>query len=196
MTRRRLLSRADILPIEDYARERREHRRRISALKRNRRVELGPFCTFYFESFDTMWHQVHEMLYIERGGEAQIADELDAYNPLIPAGDELVATVMFEIDEPVQRENALARLGGVENHAFLALAGERIAGAADPTRENSTSDGKASSVQFLRFPFTSPQKTAFRQLGARVVIGIDHPHYGHMAVMPEAVRAALAEDLS
>jgi hypothetical protein len=193
---RRMLCRADILPIEQYARERHEHRRRISAVKRNRRVEVGPFCTFYFESFDTMWHQVHEMLYIERGGEAQIADELDAYNPLIPAGDELVATVMFEIDEPVQREKALARLGGVENHAFLAFAGERIAGVADPTRENSTSDGKASSVQFLRFPFTAPQMAAFKAPGAQVVIGIDHPNYGHMAVMPEAVRAALSEDLS
>ena len=193
---RRLLSRADILPIEQYARERREHRAGISAVKRNRRVEVGPFCTFYFESYDTMWHQVHEMLYIERGGEAQIADELEAYNPLIPGGDELVATVMFEIDEPIQREKALARLGGVEHRAFLGFAGERIAGIADPTRENSTSDGKASSVQFLRFPFTPAEKAAFKQPGVQVVVGIDHPNYGHMAVMPETVRAALAEDIS
>ena len=196
MPARRTLSHADILPIEQYARERREHRQRISAVKRNRRVEIGPFCTFYFESFDTMWHQVHEMLYIERGGEAQIADELDAYNPLIPSGDELVATVMFEIEDAVQREKALARLGGVEHRAFLSFAGERIAGIADPTRENTSPDGKASSVQFLRFPFTPAQKAAFKQPGAQVVIGIDHPNYGHMAVMPEAVRAALAEDLS
>ena len=72
---------------------------RIAAIKQNRRVEVGPFATFYFENYDTMWHQVHEMLHIERGGEAQIADELEAYNPLIPQGDELIATVMFEIED-------------------------------------------------------------------------------------------------
>ncbi len=196
MVGKRQLTRADILPIEQYARERREQRRRVSELKRARRVEVGPFATFYFESFDTMWHQVHEMLYIERGGEAQIADELAAYNPLIPQGDELVATVMFEIDDPVQREKALERLGGVEHRMFIALGSERIFGIADPTRENSTPDGKASSVQFLRFPFTAGEKALFRKLGAQVLVGIDHPNYGHMAVMPETVRAALAEDFT
>jgi hypothetical protein len=190
------LTRADILPIEQYVRERREHRRRVSDIKRNRRVEVGPFCTFYFENADTMWHQIHEMLYIERGGEAQIADELEAYNPLIPQGDELSATVMFEIDDPAQREKALARLGGIEHRMFLTVGRERIMGIADPTRENSTPDGKASAVQFLRFPFTPQQKALFKKPDAQVVVGIDHPDYGHMAVMPEAVRAALAEDLS
>ena len=196
MSPKKHLTRADILPIEQYARERREHRKRVSDIKRNRRVEVGPFCTFYFENADTMWHQVHEMLYIERGGEAQIADELEAYNPLIPQGDELSATVMFEIDDPVQREKALARLGGIEHRMFLAVGGERIMGIADPTRENSTADGKASAVQFLRFPFTPQQKALFKNPGAHVVVGIDHPNYGHMAAMPETVRAALAEDLA
>lgn len=196
MAQKRQLTRADILPVEQYAKDRREHRRRVGEIKRNRRVEVGPFCTFYFESYDTMWHQVHEMLYIERGGETQIADELAAYNPLIPQGDALIATVMFEIDDPVQREKALARLGGVEDRMYLAFAGERVKGVADPTRENSTPDGKASSVQFVTFPFTAAQKTAFRKPGQQVVVGIDHPNYGHMAVMPEAVRAALTEDLA
>ncbi|HYM02725.1 MAG TPA: DUF3501 family protein [Stellaceae bacterium] len=194
MAEKRRLTRADILPIEQYARERREHRRRISEIKRARRVEVGPFATFYFESFDTMWHQIHEMLYIERGGEEQIADELAAYNPLVPQGDELVATVMFEIDEPMQRQTALSRLGGVEHRMFILVGGEKVYGIADPTRENSTADGKASSVQFLRFPFAAAQKALFRTPGAQVVVGIDHPNYGHMAVMPETVRAALAED--
>ena len=97
---RRQLTRADILPLEDYVKVRRERRREITELKRRRRVEIGPFATFYFENFATMWQQVQEMLYIEKGGEAQIADELEAYNPLIPQGSELVATVMFEIDDP------------------------------------------------------------------------------------------------
>jgi hypothetical protein len=196
MAQKRQITRADILPVEDYARDRREHRRRVSEVKRNRRVEVGPFCTFYFENFATMWHQVHEMLHIERGGEMQIADELAAYNPLIPQGEELVATVMFEIDDPRQRDKALARLGGVEHRMFLSIAGERIAGDADPTRENTSPEGKASAVQFLRFPLTPPQRAAFRHAGTPVLVGIDHEHYGHMAVMPEATRASLAEDLS
>lgn len=190
------ITRADILPVERYAEERREHRRRISEVKRNRRVEVGPFCTFYFESYETMWHQVHEMLYIERGGERQIADELEAYNPLIPKGDELIATVMFEIEDPVQRDRALNRLGDVENHMFLSIAGERVAGLPDPTRENTSPQGKASSVQFLRFPLSGAQKARFRTPGTQILVGIDHPNYGHLAVMPEAVRAALAQDLS
>ncbi len=195
MPTKREITRADILPAEQYAAERREHRRRIGEAKRGRRIEVGPYCTFYFESFDTMWLQVHEMLHIERGGEAQIKDELDAYNPLVPKGDEIVATVMFEIEDPQQRDRALARLGGVEDHMFLSVGGERVAGVADPTRENTTADGKASSVQFLRFPFTAAQTATFRKPGTAVMVGIDHPNYGHLAVMPEATRAALAEDL-
>jgi hypothetical protein len=196
MPAKRQLDRSDILPNADYARDRREHRRRISEQKRLRRIEVGPFCTFYFESFETMWHQVHEMLYIEGGGEAQLADELAAYNPLIPQGDELVATVMFEIEEPRQRELILSRLGGVEHRMFLTVGGERVSGIADPSRENTSPEGKASSVQFLRFPMTAKQKAAFRAPGAQIVVGIDHPNYGHMAVMPDAVRAALADDLA
>jgi len=196
MTRHRDLTPADILPMERYDRERRDHRRRIAALKQHRRVEVGPHATFYFENFDTMWHQVHEMLAVERGGAAQLKDELEAYNPLIPKGDELIATVMFEIEDPVQRNRALDQLGGVEDRMYLAFGGEKIAGLADPTRENTSPEGKASSVQFIRFPFTPAQKAKFKTPGARIEVGIEHPHYGHIAVMPEATRAALAEDLA
>ncbi|HEV2303416.1 MAG TPA: DUF3501 family protein [Stellaceae bacterium] len=191
----RRLSRADILPPARYAAERREHRRRIAAIKRRRRVEVGPYASFYFENFDTMWHQVHEMLHIEKGGESQIADELSAYNPLIPQGSELVATLMIEIEDPARRARELGRLGGVENCAYLEIGGARINGTPDPTRENSSPDGKASSVQFLWFQLSSEQTAAFKTPKARIILGIDHPNYGHMAVVPEDVRAALAEDL-
>ena len=191
---RRRLSRADILPLDEYIKVRRERRRQITELKRHRRLEVGPFATFYFENFDTMWQQVQEMLYIEKGGEAQIADELAAYNPLIPQGSELSATVMFEIDDAKRRETTLSRLGGIENCAFIEIAGERIRGEPDPSRENTSPEGKASSVQFIRFPFNRAQIAAFKQPGGRVLVGFDHPNYGHMAVMPEPVRAALAED--
>ena len=125
------LTRQDILPLAEYAAVRRDQRRRMADVKRQRRFEVGPFATFYFENYETMWHQVQEMLHIEKGGDAQLEDELAAYNPLIPQGNELVATVMFEIDDPVRRGSVLAKLGGIENHVFLDVAGEKIHGEPD-----------------------------------------------------------------
>jgi len=192
--KRRTLSRDDIMSIADYGKVRRERRQAATELKKRRRVEVGPFATFYFENYETMWQQVHEMLFVEKGGEAQIEDELAAYNPMIPRGNELVATDMLEIDRPMRRAAALTRLGGIENHIFLELDGERIAGKPDASRENTSPDGKASSVQFVWFPFSAAQIARFKTPGARVIAGFDHPNYAHMAVMPEPVRAALAED--
>ena len=188
------ISRADIMPMEAYAKVRRERRRAITALKKNRRMAVGPDATFYFECYDTMWHQVHEMLHIERGGEDQIPDELDAYNPLIPKGAELVATLMFEIDDPVRRALVLGRLGGVEETVFLSFEGEVVACVAEADVDRTSAEGKASSVQFLHFPFTAPQIEKFRTPGTRVLVGISHPTYDHQAGMAEEVRAALAAD--
>ena len=143
-----------------------------------------------------MWRQVHEMLYIERGGEAQVEDELRAYNPLVPKGDELVCTVMFEIDDPARRKTFLSRLGGVEETMTLEFAGEVVKGVPEADVDRTSADGKASSVQFIHFPFTPEQIAKFRTPGTRVIIGFAHPAYGHMAVMPEEMRAALAEDFA
>jgi hypothetical protein len=181
--------------MAEYGQIRREQRRRIAETKRNRRVEVGPYATFYFENYDTMWHQVHEMLFVEKGGEEQIQGELDAYNPLIPNGSELVATVMFEIEDPRRRAAALLALGGIEAHMLLSIAGETIRGLPDDTRENTSPEGKASSVQFVRFPLTEKQKRRFAD-GTPVMLGFDHPHYGHLAMVPDPVRQALADDLS
>jgi hypothetical protein len=183
-----------IVPLAEYSRQRAERRTLMSAVKKNRRLEVGPFATFYFESYETMLHQIHEMLFIEKGGEEQLKDELAAYNPLIPQGSELVATVMFEIDDPVRRTRVLASLGGIEHKGFMRVGGEIIRGVAEDDQERSREDGKASSVQFMRFPFTAAQIEAFRSGGGDVVVGFDHPAYGHMAVMPQAVRAALSAD--
>ena len=191
---RRALTRDAIMSITDYGKIRRERRQAVTELKKRRRVEVGPFATFYFENYETMWQQVHEMLFVEKGGEAQIEDELAAYNPMIPQGNELVATVMLEIDDPARRATVLARLGGIENYIFFELDGERIAGKPDPSRENTSPDGKASSVQFVWFPFTAAQIARFKTPGTRIIAGFDHPNYAHMAVVPEPVRAALAED--
>jgi hypothetical protein len=192
--KKRQLTREDILPPAEYAAMRSEQRKWITEIKHHRRVEVGPFATFYFENYETMRHQVQEMLHIEQGGEAQIEDELAAYNPLIPQGKELVATVMFEIDDPARRASVLASLGGIENRVFVDIAGERIRGEPDPTRENTSPEGKASSVQFLSFPFTDDQIARFKTSGAQVVAGFDHPNYGHIATLPEPVRAALVDD--
>lgn len=185
-----------IIPLPQYAGERAERRKRITELKKNRRLEVGPFATFYFESYDTMLHQVHEMLFIEKGGAEQLPDELAAYNPLIPQGSELVATVMFEIDDPLRRARVLASLGGIEHKAFLRLGGAIVRGIAEEDQERSREDGKASSVQFIRFPFTAAEIAAFRGGAGDVILGFDHPDYGHMAVMPAAVRQALAQDFA
>ena len=196
MAQKTEITRDDILPMERYASERKTLRKAIVAKKKNRRVEVGPVCTFYFESFDTMLAQVHEMLFIERGGEAQIADELDAYNPLIPKGRELVATVMFEIDDPVRRKTFLSKLGGIEETAFIQVGDRRIAGVSEDDVDRTTADGKASSVQFIHFPFDDAAVAAFRTEGAPVTLGFRHDQYGHMTLLTEAVRAALAEDFA
>jgi hypothetical protein len=196
MNSRTELTRDDIMPMTEYAKIRKDRRREIVALKRKRRMEIGPVAVCHFESFESMWQQVHEMLYIERGGEEQIADELAAYNPLIPKGLELVCTVMFEIDEPVRRNNFLSKLGGVEETMTIEFAGEVVNGVPEPDVDRSTADGKASSVQFLHFPFTGAQIKAFQKEEAQVLVGFKHEQYAHIAVMPEATRAALSKDFS
>ncbi len=191
---KRAIERADILPMEVYADKRKTLKRDLVEKKKHRRQEVGPVCTFYFENYETMWSQVHEMLYIERGGEEQITDELAAYNPLIPNGSELVATVMFEIDDPVRRATFLAKLGGIEETAFLRFDGETVKGVPEQDVDRTTAAGKASSVQFIHFPFTGEQIAKFRTPECQVILGFEHPAYAHMSVLPEAVRAALAED--
>jgi len=193
---KRKITRADIMPLTVYEIERKARRTRMAERKRNRRVNVGPFATFYFENYDTMLHQVHEMLAIERGGEAQVEDELAAYNPLIPQGRELIATVMFEIDDPARRTRELSRLGGVEDGFYLAVGGERSHGTAVGDEERTREDGKTSAVHFIRFALSEPAAAAFKQAGADATLEIVHPNYGHMARLPEPVRAELAADLA
>lgn len=196
MTTPRKIDPSVILPAAEYVKVRAERRRQMAELKKNRRLEVGPFATFYFESYDTMLHQVHEMLFIEKGGPAQVPDELAAYNPLIPQGAELVATVMFEIDDPLRRARVLGTLGGVENHAFIRIGADTIRGVPEGDQERTRDDGKASAVQFVRFAFTPAQVAAFRGGAGDVMVGFDHPNYGHLAVMPPAVRETLARDFA
>jgi hypothetical protein len=187
---------ADLLPMGQYAKERSEHRRRVAAKKRHRRVGIGPYVTFYFESYDTMWLQVQEMVHIEKGGQAQVPDELAAYNPLIPKGNELVATFMIEVDDPIRRRRILGDMGGIEETAFLKIGDETIISVAETDQDRTTAEGKASSVQFVHFVFSPAQIAAFSKPAAHVVLGFTHSKYAHMAVISEDVRAELARDFA
>lgn len=184
----------DLLPNAEFAKVRRERRAGLIPRKRLRRVELGPVCTLIFETYETMLFQVQEMLFIEKAGPEQAPDELAAYNPLIPQGSELVATVLFEIDEPVRRAAVLGRLGGVDDRFFIQVGSERSAAAPEGDVERTREDGKTSSVHFLKFSLSAAQKAAFRDAAQTVMIGCDHPNYAHMAVLGPEVRAELAQD--
>lgn len=186
----------DILPLAEYQKIRKEHKQKLIPIKKNRRVEIGPYATFYFENYDTMWSQIQEMLYIEQGGNEQLQDELAAYNPLIPNGSELVATFMIEIDDPVRRDFMLRQLGHIEESIYLSVGGEKIYAVPEQEVERTTEDGKASSIHFLHFPLTDAQKTAFKDLSTDVQLGVEHDNYGHIALIKGDTRAALAGDLA
>jgi len=188
----RKIAKADILPWQSYAERRAQLRQAQIAVKRSRIVEVGPFATFYFENYDTMWLQVQEMLHIEKGGAAQIEGELETYNPLIPQGGELIATLMLQIEDAGVRDKTLRTLGGIEETIFLDLGAERIKAVPTEYEDRTTPDGKTSSVHWLRFSLT-PQQIAKFKTGA--VLGIAHQNYGHMAVLNEALRGELAKDL-
>ena len=188
------IAEADIIAPDVYARERTDRRRALIPVKRNRRVEVGPYATFYFENYDTMLAQVHEMLHIEKGGKDQIAGELEAYNPLIPQGSELIATLMIEIDEPNRRTAALLKLAGVEERVYLQIGDDKIEAKPTEYKDRTTEDGKTSSVHWVRFRFTKAQIASFKREGETVILGIAHPQYGHMAMVPAEVRAELAKD--
>ncbi|WP_421934415.1 DUF3501 family protein [Phenylobacterium sp.] len=192
----RQITKADLLPDAEFAKVRGERRKALLPTKRLRRIDLGPICSFYFECFETMLFQVQEMLLIEKGGEAQLADELAAYNPLIPQGQELVATVMFEIEDEVRRAATLARLGGVEDHFFVQVGEDRMMGAPEGDVERTREDGKTSSVHFLRFALKPEQVAVFRDPAVTVAIGCDHESYGHLALLSPATRAELARDFA
>lgn len=190
----RLITPDDILPMAEYAAVRATRRQEITQLKRARRLSVGPDITFYFENFATMLHQVHEMLHIEKGGDAQLADELEAYNPLVPDGRHLIATMMIEIDDPGRRGRMLRELGGIEKTISLSFGGAVVRAEPTDDEERTTADGKTSSVHFFRFPFTPAQIDTFRQPGTRVILAVTHPRYDHMAALPEAMRQSLAAD--
>ena len=173
------IEKIDLIPSDIYTKNRKQIRKELVEFKKNRRVSLGPYATFYFESFETMLAQVQEMLYIEKGGDEQLRDELAAYNPLVPNGKELTATLMFEIDNPVSRASFLNKVGGIEDKVFINVDGDTIMASPEEDVDRTSSNGKASSVQFIHFKFTDEQIQKFKSDGANVELGINHREYFH-----------------
>lgn len=194
MTTKRQIDPADIVPLDRYAAARQTLRQQVVAVKRSRRLAIGPYATLHFESYQTMLWQVQEMLYIEKGGADQLRDELAAYNPLVPNGHELTATIMFEIDDPIRRKIFLDRIGGIEHTVYMDIGGDVIKAVPEGDTDRTNEAGKASSVHFFHFPFTKAQIGKFRTPEQRIIVGFSHPDYAHMAQLPEPMRVVLADD--
>jgi len=193
---KREIQKNDIMPLDIYTKQRREIRKKIVEFKKNRRVSLGPYATFYFESYETMLAQIQEMLYIEKGGDDQLKDELSAYNPLIPNGKELVATLMFEIDNPVSRAAFLSKVGGIEEKVFMKLDDEIVKAIPEEDVDRTSAEGKASSVQFIHFKFNEKQIEKFRSKVLQVELGINHNEYSHTTKITDETLSSLSKDFS
>jgi hypothetical protein len=193
---KREIQKSDIMPLDSYIKVRKELRKNIVDFKKNRRISLGPYATFYFESYETMLAQVQEMLYIEKGGDEQLHDELIAYNPLIPNGKELTATLMFEIDNPISRAAFLGKVGGIEEMVFMKINGETVKAVPEEDVDRTSAEGKASSVQFIHFNFNDDQIQKFKSNKLEIELGIDHKEYSHTTKLSEENISSLAADFS
>ena len=193
---KRVIEKEDIMPLDVYTNQRKQLRKKIVDFKKDRRIPLGPYATFYFESFETMLAQVQEMLYIEKGGDEQLKDELTAYNPLVPNGKELTATLMFEIDNPVSRATFLGKVGGIEEKVFMKIDGDLIKAVPEEDVDRTSAEGKASSVQFIHFKFSDEQIKNFKSNMSKVEIGIDHKDYSHSTRLNDLTKKSLSADFN
>ena len=193
---KREIQKNDIIPLDIYTKQRKELRKNIVEFKKNRRISLGPYATFYFENYETMLAQVQEMLYIEKGGDEQLKDELLAYNPLIPKGQELIATLMFEIDNPISRSAFLGKVGGIEEKVFMKINGDMIKAIPEEDVDRTSADGKASSVQFIHFKFNEEQIQKFKSGQTQIEIGINHDEYSHSTKLNDVTIKSLSRDFN
>ena len=191
---KRKIEKNDLIPADIYEKNRKQIRKDIVQFKKDRRIALGPYATFYFESFETMVAQVQEMLHIEKGGDDQLKDELVAYNPLVPNGKELVATLMFEIDNPISRSAFLGKVGGIEEKVFMKMDNEIIKAEPEKDVDRTSSEGKASSVQFVHFKINDDQINKFKLEGSDIELGINHDDYSHTTkLMAENIKSLSAD---
>ena len=190
----KVVEKKDLVSFDIYSKNRKTIRKELVEFKKNRRVSIGPYATFYFESYETMLGQIQEMLYIEKGGDEQLKDELAAYNPLIPKGKELVATLMFEIDNPISRADFLGKVGGIEEKVYIKIGDEKINAISEQDVDRTSAEGKASSVHFIHFNFLDNQLRKFKELNSEVIIGIEHELYNHAAKISENTKKSLIKD--
>ena len=193
---KKLIQKEDIMPLDVYTKQRKELRKSIVEFKKDRRVPLGPYATFYFESYETMLAQVQEMLYIEKGGDEQLEDELSAYNPLVPNGKELTATLMFEIDNPVSRAAFLGKVGGIEEKVYMKVDGDLIKAVPEEDVDRTSAEGKASSVQFIHFKFNDEQIKKFKSNSSLIELGINHDEYSHSTKLNSVTIKSLSADFN
>ena len=191
---KRQIEKKDLMPEDIYINNRKQIRRELIEFKKHRRVSLGPYATFYFESFETMLAQVQEMLHIEKGGDEQLKDELIAYNPLVPNGKELTATLMFEIDNPLSRGAFLGKVGGIEEKIFMKIDNEEVKAVPESDVDRTSTEGKASSVQFIHFKFSEDQINKFKSGSVSIELGIDHKEYAHTTKLTEDNVKSLSAD--
>ena len=190
----REVTKADLIPADEYAKNRKAYRKEIVSYKKDRRISLGPYANFYFESYETMRAQIQEKLHIEKGGDEQLKDELTAYNPLVPNGTELTATLMFEIDNPILRAAFLGKVGGIEEKVFMKIDGEIVKAIPEQDVDRTSTKGKASSVQFIHFKFNTNQIEKFNNNSSSIEIGIDHGEYSHTTKLNEKTIKSLLAD--
>ena len=191
---KRQIEKEDLLPSDVYAKSRKQIRKDLVEFKKDRRIALGPYATFYFESFETMVAQIQEMLHIEKGGDEQLKDELTAYNPLVPNGKEFTATLMFEIDNPISRGAFLGKVGGIEEKIFMKIDNEVVKAVPEDDVDRTSAEGKASSVQFIHFKFDDDQINKIKSGNSSIELGIDHKEYTHTTKLTEDNLKALSAD--
>ena len=190
----RVVEKGDLIVFDEYAKNRKQFRKEMVEFKKNRRIPIGPYATLYFECFETMLGQIQEMLHIEKGGEEQLKSELSAYNPLIPQGKELIATLMFEIDDPTLRTDFLGKVGGIEEKVYMQVSEETIRAVPEMDVDRTSAEGKASSVQFIHFNFSEAQIKKFKDPNTQATITIDHSLYNHTAKILKDTKNALIKD--
>jgi len=193
---KRMIEKKDLMSVDAYTEKRKQIRKEIVEFKANRRIALGPYATFYFESFETMVAQVQEMLHIEKGGDEQLKDELIAYNPLVPNGRELTATLMFEIDNPISRGAFLGKVGGIEEKIFMKIDNEVVVAVPEDDVDRTSAAGKASSVQFIHFKMNDDQIAKFKSGSSNVELGINHKDYTHTTKLSEDNVKSLSADFN
>ena len=191
---KRQIEKKDLIPENIYIESRKQIRKELVVYKKNRRIALGPYATFYFESFETMVAQVQEMLHIEKGGDEQLKDEIIAYNPLVPKGKELVATLMFEIDNPLSRGAFLGKVGGIEKKIFMKIDNQEVKAVPEADVDRTSAEGKASSVQFIHFKFNDDQINKFKSGNISIELGIDHKEYSHSTKLTKDNVKSLSAD--